>query len=136
IRELLSRCCIVRTSWLFGSNGRCFPSTLLALAGTRRKLAVVDDQIGTPTFNRDLARAIVQLVRAEASGTVHISNLGECSWYEFACEIVRMANMTDVLVEPIRTQDLPRPARRPQYSALSSASLERFGVRLRPWREA
>ncbi len=136
IQDLLPHCCIVRTSWLFGTKGRCFPNTILERARNHNKLAVVDDQIGTPTFTRDLAREIVVLVRAGAEGTIHASNSGECSWYEFAREIVTTAGLTDVVVEPIRTEDLPRPARRPSYSALSGASMDRFGDRLRPWPDA
>ena len=77
IREILPSCCILRTSWLFGALGRCFPNTILELARSRKKLRVVADQIGSPTFNRDLARAIVKLVRADAKGIIHASNAGE-----------------------------------------------------------
>lgn len=133
IREILPSCCILRTSWLFGAVGRCFPNTILELARGQKKLRVVADQIGCPTFNRDLARVIVQLVRANAHGTIHASNAGESSWCDFARELVRAAGFEDVAVEAVRTEDVPRPARRPKYSVLSTASLEHYGIRMRPW---
>lgn len=135
IREILPGCCILRTSWLFGANGRCFPNTILELARQQKKLRVVSDQIGSPTFNRDLARAIVKLVRADAQGVVHASNMGECSWFDFARELLGAARFEAVAVEAIRTEDSPRAARRPKYSVLSNAGLERYGVQMRPWRE-
>lgn len=136
IREILPECCIVRTAWLFGTTGRCFPNTILKLAETQKSLKVVHDQVGTPTFNRDLARAIIQLVRANARGTVHITNSGPCSWYEFACEVLKGGGYEDVTVEPIRTEEMPRPAPRPKYSVLSNASAIRYQIKMRPWREA
>jgi dTDP-4-dehydrorhamnose reductase len=135
IREILPSCCILRTSWLFGAVCRCFPNTILELARSQKKLRVVADQIGSPTFNRDLARAIVKLVQADAHGTVHASNAGECSWCEFARELVRAAGFEDVSVEAVRTEDVLRPARRPRYSVLSTASLEHYGISTRPWQE-
>jgi dTDP-4-dehydrorhamnose reductase len=135
IREILPACCIVRTSWLFGAVGRCFPNTILDLARKQSALRVVADQIGHPTYNRDLARTIVKLVRKDAHGIVHASNEGDCSWCDFARELLRVAALANVTVEAVRTEDVPRPAPRPKYSALSNASLERFGIRMRPWRE-
>lgn len=135
ILEILPSCCILRTSWLFGVVGRCFPNTILELARGQKKLRVVADQTGCPTFNRDLARVIVQVVRANARGTIHASNAGGCTWCDFARELLRAGGFTEVAVEAVRTEDVPRLARRPRYSVLSNASLERYGIRLRPWRE-
>jgi dTDP-4-dehydrorhamnose reductase len=135
IREILPTCCIVRTSWLFGAVGRCFPNTILELARKQTALRVVADQIGHPTYNRDLARTIVKLVRKDAHGIVHASNEGDCSWCDFARELLRAAALANVTLEAARTEDVPRPAPRPKYSALSNASLERFGICTRPWRE-
>jgi len=87
--EAMPDCCIVRTSWLFGTGGKCFPDTILKLATTRLELEVVNDQRGCPTYARDLARVIVQLCRANAEGIVHATNRGDCTWFEFASEIVR-----------------------------------------------
>ena len=136
IREVLPHCCIVRTSWLFGAVGKCFPNTILELAKTRDHLDIVADQTGCPTFNRDLAYAIVKLVRADAQGIFHVTNRGACSWYEFACEILRAAGKRGVTIAPAPTEDLPRPAARPKYSVLAATGLERFGVNLRPWQAA
>src|SRR5260370_1151530 len=78
---------------------------------------------------------IVQPLRANARGTIHASNSGECSWCDFARELLCGGGLTEVAVEAVRTEDVPRPARRPKYSVLSHASLERYGIRMRPWRE-
>jgi dTDP-4-dehydrorhamnose reductase len=135
VRETLPQACILRTSWVFGANGRSFPNTILEAAQGRENLSVVADQIGRPTYNRDLARVIVTLCKAGAQGTVHVSNSGSCSWYELACAILRAAGLTDVTVEAISTEALPRPARRPQYSVLSLDSLKAYGIRMRPWQD-
>ena len=136
VRGILPHACVVRTSWLFGANGRCFPNTILNAAETRKKLSVVNDQIGRPTYNRDLARAIIQLCKFEARGTVHASNSGSCSWHQFACHFLQIAGFADVEVEPIPTEAFPRPARRPKHSVLSLASLEPYGIQMRPWQES
>jgi dTDP-4-dehydrorhamnose reductase len=80
--EVLPECCIVRTSWLFGMGGKCFPDTILKLASTRPALDVVDDQRGCPTYSVDLAQAIAELCRKDARGIVHATNAGDCSWFE------------------------------------------------------
>ena len=135
VRGILPDSCIVRTSWLFGAQGRCFPNTILKLAEEKRKLSVVEDQRGCPTFNRDLARGIAKLTRLGATGTVHLTNIDDCSWYELALALVETTGLADVVVQPIRTQDLLRPAPRPKYSALSPTSARRFGIAMRSWRE-
>lgn len=131
----LPECCIVRTSWLFGMGGKCFPNTILNLAATRSALDVVNDQRGCPTYTIDLARAIVQLCRGNATGIVHATNAGDCSWFEFAREIVTRAGL-GTEVRPITTEQMPRPARRPEYSVLSPASLERWEISMPGWRDA
>ena len=135
LREILPECCILRTSWLFGAAGKCFPNTILALAQTQKKLRVVADQIGRPTFNRDLAQVIIQLVRANACGILHAANEGTCSWFDFACGVLHAAGLSDVAVEAVRTDDVPRPAPRPKYSVLSATSLEPYGLRMRHWQD-
>jgi len=135
VREILPDCCILRTSWLFGANGKCFPNTILALARDQKKLRIVADQIGRPTYNRDLARVIVQLVRAGAGEILHAANDGVCSWFDFACAILRAAGLYDVAVEAVRTEDVPRPARRPKYSVLSTTDLEPYGLHMRHWQD-
>ncbi len=127
---------IGRTSWLFGVHGPSFPEKILRAAGTRPEISVVDDQIGSPTYTRDLARAIRDLVLRDARGIVHITNEGICSWFDFAREILARSGRGAVPVVPISTDQAARPARRPGYSVLSPASLHAFGIRTRPWQDA
>jgi dTDP-4-dehydrorhamnose reductase len=133
--KVLPEACIARTSWLFGIGGKCFPDTILKLAATRPTLEVVNDQRGCPTYCPDLAKAIIQLCREHAHGIVHITNLGDCSWFEFARAIVKDAGYSTV-VNPVTTQQMPRPARRPAYSVLSPTSLQRWGVQMPTWQDA
>jgi dTDP-4-dehydrorhamnose reductase len=135
LQESLPNCCIVRTSWLFGTGGKCFPDTILKLAGARLALDVVNDQRGCPTYSADLAQAIIQLCRQDASGIVHVTNAGNCTWFEFARDIVGQSGLTTP-VRPITTEQMPLPARRPAYSVLSAASLERFGIAMPTWQDA
>jgi dTDP-4-dehydrorhamnose reductase len=129
--EILPEVCIVRTSWLFGHGGKCFPATILKLASSRPEISVVNDQRGSPTFTRDLASALIQLCRASAHGIVHITNAGDCTWYEFATEIVRESGMA-ATVKPVTTAEFPRPA----YSVLSPDSLHAYNVRMPEWQDA
>jgi dTDP-4-dehydrorhamnose reductase len=133
--EILPDCCILRTSWLFGAAGKCFPNTILALVQNQKQLRVVADQIGRPTYNRDLARVIIHVVRAGARGILHAANAGPCSWFDFAGDILRAAGLSDVAVEAVRTEDMPRPARRPKYSVLSTSNLEPYGLRMPHWQD-
>lgn len=133
--DVLPECCIVRTSWLFGMGGKCFPDTILKLAANRAALDVVDDQRGCPTYSVDLARAIIQLCRRAAGGIVHVTNAGDCSWFEFARSIVQEARLA-IQVLPVSSQQLARPAPRPAYSVLSPASLRDSGIVLPTWQDA
>ena len=135
ILEILPQACIVRTSWLFGAGGKCFPDTILKLAATRPQIEVVNDQRGSPTFTDDLAAAIIQLCRANAHGIVHCTNSGDCTWYDFAREILSQAGLTTKVL-PTTTDKFVRPANRPGYSVLSAESLQRFGIGIRPWQQA
>jgi dTDP-4-dehydrorhamnose reductase len=132
--EILPDVCVVRTSWLFGRGGKCFPATILKLAAARPEISVVNDQRGSPTSTDDLASAISQLCRKSAKGIIHATNEGEATWFDFAQEIVRSAKMS-ALVKPVTTAEFPRPARRPQYSVLSPASLHAYGIKMPPWQE-
>ncbi len=125
---------IVRSSWLFGAFGPCFPATILRLAAERDELNVVDDQVGCPTFTGHLAAALVELAARPAArpvGIVHVAGGGECSWYEFAREIVAGSGVR-CEVRPCTTADMPRPATRPAYSVLRS---ERDAPVLPDWRD-
>jgi dTDP-4-dehydrorhamnose reductase len=134
ISQILPGCSIVRTSWLFGPGGRCFPDTILKLAATRKELEIVNDQRGCPTYTIDLANAIINLCRSDAKGIVHCTNAGDCTWHEFAQEIVRQAGLSTI-VNPTTSDKNVRPAERPAYSVLSPASLSRYGIEMRPWQE-
>jgi dTDP-4-dehydrorhamnose reductase len=133
--QILPQCCIVRTSWLFGTGGKCFPNTILKLAATRPQLEVVDDQRGSPTYSVDLARALIQLCHQEASGVVHVTNRGECSWYDFAREIIARAGLSTV-VRQTTSDQFVRAAERPKYSVLSPESLRKRGVEMLAWQDA
>jgi dTDP-4-dehydrorhamnose reductase len=133
--EVLPECCIARTSWLYGTGGKCFPDTILKLAASRPALDVVDDQRGCPTYSIDLSRAIIRLCRNHASGIVHVTNAGDCSWFEFAREIVKGAGLATE-VRPVSSQQMARPAPRPAYSVLSSKSLQPYGITMPTWQDA
>ena len=122
---------IVRSSWLFGTGGACFPATILRLAAERDELTVVDDQIGCPTFTSDLADGLVRVCAQPAPGTIHIAGDGACSWFEFASAILERAGLP-CRIRPGRTEDLARPAPRPTFSVLAS---ERAAPRLPHWRD-
>ncbi len=127
---------IVRTSWLFGRHGRNFAEAILARARAGQSLSVVADQIGRPTLACDLAEAVVRLLDAWALGTFHFANSGQCSWFEFAKEIVKQAGI-DAPVQPITSEQLNRPARRPAYSVLdTSRYVELTGHVPAPWQDA
>ena len=133
--ELMPDCCIVRTSWLFGTGGKCFPDTILKLAASRPALDVVNDQRGCPTYAADLARAIIQLCRQNANGIVHVTNAGDCTWFEFAKAIVLDAGLATT-VRPVSSQQMARPAPRPAYSVLSPARLQALGIAMPSWSDA
>lgn len=135
VREIVPDCCIARTSWLFGNGGKCFPDTILKLAASRPVLDVVEDQRGSPTYSVDLARGIMGLCRKNASGIVHVTNCGECSWFDFAREIVRGSGLATE-VRPTTSDKFVRPAPRPAYSVLSATSLHRYGIEMPGWQDA
>jgi dTDP-4-dehydrorhamnose reductase len=127
---------IVRTQWLYGHAGKNFVETMLKLAGERSELTVVDDQVGSPTWTYDLALAIKALIEKGCSGTYHAANAGFVSWNGFAREIFRLAGL-DVVVSPMSTAALGRPAARPLYSTLDCGKLEQdTGLVPEPWQEA
>ncbi len=133
--ELIPDCCIVRTSWLFGVGGKCFPDTILKLAASRSSLDVVNDQRGCPTYVVDLARSIISLCRKNAEGIIHVTNTGNCTWFEFAQQIVQRARLATE-VRPTSSERMARPAPRPTYSVLSSASLEKLRITMPFWQDA
>ena len=136
---------VVRTSWVYSSFGNNFVKTMLRLGNTRPALDVVFDQVGTPTYARDLAAAILLMLekiengsvdRKKFSGIYHFSNEGVTSWYDFAVSIFEIAGM-DVKVRPIETKDYPTPAKRPPYSVLNKHKIKStFGLEIPHWRES
>ncbi|MFZ5862528.1 MAG: dTDP-4-dehydrorhamnose reductase [Nitrospirota bacterium] len=125
---------ILRTAWLYG-EGKNFVRTILRLAAERDELRIVSDQVGSPTWAEDLARAIRALLDVRATGIFHAVNSGTCSWHEFAVAILRSAGL-DRRVVPISTTELARPAKRPAHAVLGCAKLAGLGVRFRPWQDA
>lgn len=133
--EILPDVCIARTSWLFGTGGKCFPDTILRLAASRPALDVVNDQRGSPTYTVDLARAIIELCRKGASGIVHVTNSGDCTWFEFAREIIKGAEL-QTEVRPVNSEQMARPAARPAYSVLAATSLHQYSIEMPAWEDA
>ena len=127
---------IVRTQWLFGLHGKNFVETMLRLAVEKDEIAVVDDQVGSPTWTVDLAQAVLALLKSGHRGIYHAANAGFCSWNGFAKAIFEEAGLP-VKVRGMTTDELNRPARRPLYSTLDCSKLEQdSGFRLQPWRSA
>lgn len=136
IRELLDNYFIVRTSWVYGSNGNNFVKTMLKLSETRNEISVVSDQVGAPTYSKDLAEFIVNLVKTNKYGIYHGVNEGYCSWYEFAITIFQKTDR-EIKVNPILTQEYLTKAKRPLNSKLSKENTERAGLmRLPKWNDA
>ena len=136
VTTILARHFIVRTSWVFGINGNNFIKTMLRLGETKKKLSVVNDQIGSPTYTVDLAKLLADMAATEKFGTYHATNEGFCSWAEFARAIFEQAGL-DVEVDGIPTVEYPTPARRPFNSRLSKKSLDEAGFnRLPDWQDA
>jgi dTDP-4-dehydrorhamnose reductase len=136
VRSSGARHLIIRTAWLYAPWGKNFVLTILRAAREGKNLRVIDDQRGSPTYAPDLARAILDLVRAGATGTYHAVNSGIATWYDLAAEAVRLAGL-DVPIARVTTAEFPRPAPRPAYSVLKTTKLEAaLGHPMRPWRDA
>jgi len=133
VRDILKRFVIIRSLWLYGRGGNNFVATIQKLAQEKAELRVVNDQTGTPTYTRDLAHAIKAMIGGNHQGIYHISNQGTCTWYEFACRIVKLTN-SPVKVIPISSDEIKRPAKRPTYSVLDcSRFIQESGMELRHW---
>ncbi len=130
---------IIRTSWVYSSYGNNFVKTMLKLGKTKDRLTVINDQVGTPTYARDLAQAILNIIPQIYNNKpeiYHYSNEGVLSWYDFAKEIMKMANLK-CKIEPIATKDYPTPAIRPHYSLLNKAQIkEVFNVEVPYWKDS
>ncbi len=133
---------IIRTSWVYSSYGTNFVKTMLRLGKEKEQLSVIYDQIGTPTYVRDLAKAILEIIRhpeLDSGSQVQIynySNEGVLSWYDFAKEIMRMAKL-DCTINPIETKDYPTLAKRPYYSLLNKAKIkDKFNIEIPYWKDS
>ncbi|MCX5906530.1 MAG: sugar nucleotide-binding protein, partial [Deltaproteobacteria bacterium] len=137
LRELSRNFLLIRTAWLYGPRGKNFVKTILEKAASVRTLKVVDDQIGSPTCTYDLAEAVKRLVEDGAKGIFHITNGGSCSWYEFARAILEEAGVKGVEVLPVKSDEFPRPAKRPCFGVLDGSKFYKTtGITIRPWRMA
>jgi dTDP-4-dehydrorhamnose reductase len=135
------RAMVIRTSWLFSVFGRNFIKTFINRMDQRHEIKVVYDQIGTPTYAEDLARAIMQIIsnvdsgeRPFTPGIFNFSNEGVCSWYDLAVEVCRLNNCRGNVI-PVETSDYPTPAKRPTYTVLNKSKIkEVYGVEVPYWR--
>lgn len=127
---------VIRTAWLYSTFGNNFVKTMLRLGKEKEQLGVIFDQIGTPTYARDLASAILQIAKQGIKpGVYHYSNEGVCSWYDFTRAIHRIAGITTCQVKPLHTEEYPTPAARPHYSVLDKSKIkEAFNLTI-PWWE-
>ncbi|SET21495.1 dTDP-4-dehydrorhamnose reductase [Natronincola peptidivorans] len=136
IKEICNRHYILRTAWLYGEHGNNFVKTMLRLAENNKTLKVVDDQIGSPTYTKDLVKVIEKMITTDAYGTYHASNAGACSWNEFAKKIFQMKEIKDIEVLPITSEEFNRPAVRPKYSVMENYMLKlQLDYEMRHWEE-
>lgn len=127
---------IVRTAWLYSKHGKNFVKTIMRFAKEKGELQVVSDQIGCPTNAEDLTKQIIRLIKTNAYGTYHCTGSGLCSWYDFACEIVRLSDISCV-VSPCKTGTFPAKAKRPAYSVLDNTKLEQItGEKMPDWKDS
>lgn len=136
VRSLLHRYYICRTSWLFGVSGKNFVKTMMEKGKTELAVKVVDDQEGCPTYSRDLAFKLLEIIEKGIYGIYHVSNSRSCTWYQFTHEIFEIAKI-DTPIFPVSTEEFSRLAPRPRYSVMKSVALEMQGIEpMRPYREA
>jgi dTDP-4-dehydrorhamnose reductase len=137
IAKELTKYFIIRTSWLYSEYGNNFLKTMLRLASERDEISVVSDQIGSPTYAKDLAEAILKLIeiKNKSYGLYHYSNEGSISWYGFAKEIFRITN-NDIRLNTIETKDYPTPATRPKYSILNTSKIRNtLNIHIPNWKD-
>lgn len=128
---------IIRTSWLYSEYGNNFVKTMLRLTASKPSLNVVFDQVGTPTYAGDLARAIGTIVEAPVEGVYHFSNEGVCSWYDFARAIAELSGQTCCDIRPCHSEEFPSRVCRPAYSVLDKTKIkETFGLQIPYWRDS
>jgi dTDP-4-dehydrorhamnose reductase len=129
---------IIRTSWVYSFYGKNFVKTMMRLMAEKDSINVVGDQVGSPTYAADLAKAIMHIIESNQwqPGIYHFSNEGAISWSDFAKEIARQINSSCV-VNSIPTADYPTPAKRPLYSVMDKTKIQsQFGIRLKNWKQS
>ena len=137
LRTITDNYILIRTAWLYGAKGKSFVHTILNKAKTTNKLTVVDDQTGSPTCTRDLAAATELLIDKNVRGIFHVTNRGNCTWYEFAKRILKEAHLDTVEISPIKTNELQRAALRPAFSVLGMQKfMTATGKTMQPWQLA
>ncbi len=154
LQSLSNNYLLIRTSWLYGLKGKNFVGAILEKAKAKNfiddtmakakartegpsTLSVVDDQVGSPTYTKDLAAAVDLLLDKNAQGIFHVTNRGSCSWYQFAVRILQESGFNDIEVLPIKSGQLKRPAKRPTYSILSTQKfIQTTGKTMQPWQLA
>ena len=138
VQKFCKRAMVIRTAWLYSTFGNNFVKTMIRLGKERAELGVVFDQIGTPTYAGDLAKAIMTAVeKGIKPGVYHFSNEGVTSWYDFTKEIHRIAGITTCKVHPIHTSEYPTPANRPHFSVLDKTKIkETYDMEIPYWEES
>ena len=136
VQEILDKYYIVRTSWVFNINGKNFIETMLRLSKANNQLSIVNDQIGSPTYTKDLSRLLVDMLETSKYGLYHATNEGYCSWYEFANTIFKLANI-NIDIKAINSNEYASRAKRPLNSKLSKDKLIEYGFKPLPhWEDA
>lgn len=138
VQKLCRRAMIIRTAWLYSTFGNNFVKTMIRLGKEKPQLGVIFDQIGTPTYARDLACVIMVAVnKGIQPGIYHFSNEGVISWYDFTKAIHRLANISTCHVSPLHTSEYPTPAARPHYSVLDKTKIKQtYGIEIPYWEES
>ena len=138
VQKFCRRSMIIRTAWLYSTFGNNFVKTMLRLGKEKTELGVIFDQIGTPTYARDLAKAIMAAIaQGIQPGVYHFSNEGVISWYDFTKAIHRIAGITSCHVRPLHTAEYPTPAKRPAYSVLDKTKIkETYNIEIPYWEES
>ena len=136
VQEILDKYYIVRTSWVFNINGKNFIETMLRLSKANNQLSIVNDQIGSQTYTKDLSRLLVDMLETSKYGLYHATNEGYCSWYEFANTIFKLANI-NIDIKAINSNEYASRAKRPMNSKLSKDKLIEYGFKPLPhWEDA
>jgi dTDP-4-dehydrorhamnose reductase len=136
VQNLLNRYYIVRTAWLYAPQGRNFIHAILQRARRTGQIRVVTDEIGNPTYSKDLAAAIGQLIETEQYGIYHLVNSGSCSRWAFANEILQLAGLDEVVNTSILGKEFKRPSTPPLFAALHNIAGKAIGIDCRPWQDA